>query len=158
MVPFLYDQGSFEQAPYPYYNIFKSGLELTPTEAWHIYMDYTRNPNEFAGNIDDNMNHYGIETSFVPTPKIGFFARYTLSQGYDINRLVNDHQLDYRNYNNFFFETRMILPKDVTLSIQYGVGPSYDYQTSNTNPSLTFYATHVVETQHIVRIVFDKKF
>jgi hypothetical protein len=157
-VPFLYDQGNFEQAPYPYYNIFKIGLELTPTDKWHIYLDYTRNPNKFAGNIDDNMNHYGIETSYVPTPKIGFYARYTLSQGYDINRLVNDNELDDRDYNNFFFEMRMILPKDVTMSLQYGVGPAYNVATSSTNPYLTYYSTGVLQTQHIVRIVFDKKF
>jgi len=156
--PFLYNQGSFEQAPYEYHNIFKTGLELTPSEKWHVYLDYTRNPNGFAGNIDDNMNHYGIETSYVPVPKIGFFARYIFSQGYDINRLVNDKNLDYRGFNNFFFETRMILPKDLTMSIQYGVGPSYIIKTSSTDPSLAYYATTVVGTQHIVRIVFDKKF
>jgi hypothetical protein len=157
-VPFLFDQGSFDQPPYQYHNIFKSGLELTPTEKWHIYLDYTRNPNKFAGNIDDNMNHYGIETSYVPTPKIGFFARYTLSQGYDINRLVNNHSLENRDFNNFFFEARMILPKDVTMSIQYGVGPAYNVETQSTDPALAFYATTVLQTQHIIRIVFDKKF
>lgn len=155
--PFVYDQSYFEQAPYPYYNIFKTGLELTPSEVWHIYLNYTRNPNEFAGNFDDNMNHYAIETSYVPTPKIGFFASCTFSQGYDVNRLVNDQELDYRDYVNFFFETRMILPKEVTMSIQYGVGPSYNIQTSATNPNLT-YSSVVLQTEHIVRIVFDKKF
>ena len=158
MVPFLYDQGFFEQAPYEYYNIFKTGLELTPVDKWHIYLDYTRNPNKFAGNIDDNMNHYGIEACYIPTPKIGFFARYALSQGYDVNRLVNDQKLDYRNYNNFFFETRMILPKDVVMSIQYGVGPAYNVATNTSNPNLAYYATTVLQTQHIIRIVFDKKF
>lgn len=158
VLPFLYDQSYFEQAPYPYHHVFKTGLELNPYEKWHVYLDYTRNPDKFAGNIDDNMGHYGVETSFVPSPKIGFFARYTFSQGYDINRLVNDQQLDFRGYNNFFFETRMVLPKDVTMSIQYGVGPAYNVQTSTTNPSLTYYSTAVLQTQHIVRIVFDKKF
>ncbi|MDE2214691.1 MAG: hypothetical protein KGJ61_06185 [Candidatus Omnitrophica bacterium] len=157
-VPQLYDQQYFHQPPYPYYNIFKAGLEITPSRKWHIYMDYTRNPNKFAGNIDDNMQHAGIETSYLLTPKIGFFARYTFSQGYDINRLVNDHQLDYRNYNNFYFETRMILPKDLTMSLQYGVGPAFNVLTSATDPALAYYSTTVLETQHIVRIVFDKKF
>ncbi len=155
--PFIYDQSYFEQAPYPYYNIFKTGLELTPSEKWHLYLDYTRNPNRFAGNFDDNMNHEGIEASYVPTPKIGFFASTVFSQGYDVNRLVNDNELDYRDYINFFFEMRMILPKDLMMSIQYGVGPSYDIQTSTTTPNLTYSST-VLETQHLVRIVFDKKF
>lgn len=156
--PFLYDQGSFEQAPYEYHNIFKTGLELVPSEKWHIYLDYTRNPNRFAGNIDDNMSHYGIETSYLLGPKVGFFARYTYSQGYDINRLVNDHRLDYRQFNNFFFEARMILPENLIMSIQYGVGPSYNVATSTYNPTLAYYSSTVLQTQHIVRIVFDKKF
>ncbi len=157
-IPFLYDQGSFHQAPYAYYNIFKTGLELTPNDQWHIYLDYTRNPNAFAGNIDDNMSHFGIEASYVPTRRVGFFTRYTLSRGYDINRLVNDHDLDFRDYHNFFFEMRMKLPKDVLMSIEYGVGPAYNIATSTSNPSLAFYATAVLQTQHIVRIIFDKKF
>ncbi|MBF0511906.1 MAG: hypothetical protein HQL13_06225, partial [Candidatus Omnitrophica bacterium] len=66
----IYDQGYFQQAPYEYHNIFKTGLELTPTQAWHIYLDYTANPNSFAGNIDDNMSHVGLETSYVLTPKM----------------------------------------------------------------------------------------
>jgi hypothetical protein len=158
VLPFLYDQGYFDQAPYAYHNVFKTGVELTPFEKWHVYLDYTRNPDKFAGNIDDNMNHFGIETSYVPTPKIGFFVRYTFSQWYDLDRLVDDNELDYRGFNNLFFETRMILPKDITMSIQYGVGPAYNVQTSSTNPSLTYYSSTTVETQHIVRIVFDKKF
>ena len=133
-------------------------MELTPSDKWHVYLDYTRNPNKFAGNIDDNMNHYSIETSYVPTRKIGFFARYTLSQGYDINRLVNDRVLQDRDYNNFFFEMRMILPKDVTMSLSYGVGPAYNVTTSATNPYLEYFSTGVLQTQHIIRIVFDKKF
>jgi hypothetical protein len=157
-VPQLYDQAYFEQAPYPYHNIFKAGLEVDPTDKWRVYLDYTRNPNKFAGNIDDNMNHFGIETSYVPNPRLGFFARYTLSNGYDINRLVNDNQLQHRYWNNFFFEMRMVLPYDINMSLQYGVGPAYNVQTSATSPDLTYYSTTVVETQHIVRLVFDKKF
>jgi len=157
-VPFLYDQGYFDQPPYSYHNIFKGGLELTPSEKWHVYLDFTRNPNKFAGNIDDNMTHYGIETSYVPTPKIGFFARYVYSTGYDINRLVNDNVLQDRGYSNFSFEMRMVLPKDVTVSLQYGVGPAYNIQTVTSNPTLAYYSTAVVQTQHLVRLIIDKKF
>jgi hypothetical protein len=103
------------------------------------------------------MNHFGLETSYVPLPKVGFFASYVYSQGYDVNRLVNDGVLDSRDYINFFFEMRMILPKEITMSLQYGVGPSYDIQTSASNPNLTYSST-VLQTQHVVRIVFDKKF
>lgn len=156
--PFLYSQGYFDQAPYEYHNIFKTGLELTPTEFWHIYLDYTRNPNKFAGNIDDNINHFGVETSLMPNERLGFFARYTFSKWHDLGRLVNDGVLDYRSYNNVFFETRYLFAPDSTLSVQYGVGPGYNVETSSTNPALTYYGSTVLETQHIIRLICEKKF
>ena len=63
-IPFLYSQGYFDQPPYDYHDIFKVGLHLKPTTKWEIYLDYTRNPNRFAGNIDDNSNHVGVEMSY----------------------------------------------------------------------------------------------
>lgn len=156
--PNIFDAGSFDQAPYDYYNIFKAGLELKPADKWHIYLDYTRNPNQFTPNIDDNINHVGIETAYIPTPKLGFFVRYRYATGYNINDLNQDNNLDQRHYNNIFFETRMILPKDITMSLEYGVGPYFNLQTSSSNPSLAYYTSLVYETQHIIRIVFDKKF
>lgn len=157
-LPFLYTQQFFDQPPYRYHNIFKSGLELIPAKEWHIYLDYTINPNKFAGNIDDNMNHYGIETSFVPNKKIGFFARYTFSKWYDIDRLVYDNVLKYKGYNNLFFETRMVLPADSTLSLQYGVGPSYNVKTRYEDPNLNYYLNPTLSTQHVVRITCEKRF
>ncbi|MBI4309632.1 MAG: hypothetical protein HY591_04805 [Candidatus Omnitrophica bacterium] len=158
VLPFLYDQGYFDQPPYDYFNIFKTGLELTPNELWHIYLDYTRNPNKFAGNVDDNMNHYGIEADFSPTKRLGFFARYTLSRGYDIDRLVYDNLLDYKDYYNFFFEARWLPEQDTTLSLRYGVGPYYDAQVVNANPYLTYYTSPVLQIQHILRLTYQKKF
>jgi hypothetical protein len=157
-IPFLYDQTYFRQPPYQYHNIFKSGLELIPTEAWHIYMDYTVNPNKFAGNIDDNMNHFGLETSFVSNKKIGFFARYTFSKWYDLDRLVFNNELKYKGYNNLFFETRLILPADSTLSLQYGVGPGYNIKTQYEDPNLNYYLNPTLTTQHVVRLTCEKKF
>ena len=127
-------------------------------EVWHIYLDYTRNPNKFAGNIDDNMNHYGIETSFVPNAKFGLFARYTFSKWYSIYRLNQDKVLDYRGYNNVFLEARLLPRPDSMLSIQYGVGPGYNVENSTTDPVLAYYATPTLSTQHVVRIVCQKKF
>jgi len=158
-IPFLYSQGFFDQPPYAYHNLFKAGLQFTPMEIWHIYLDWTRNPNQFAGNVDDNMNHYGIETSIIPNKRIGFFARYTYSQWNDLDRLVFDNVVDYKGFHNFFFEARMMLKDDSLLSIQYGVGPTYNVQqTSSTNPTISDYTSPVLETQHVVRVVLQKKF
>ncbi len=157
-LPWLYDQGFLPQAPYQHHNIFKTGLHLHPVDIWNLYVDYTRNPNGFAGNIDDNMDHVGFETSLVPTKSLGFFARYTLSRGYDLVRFNKDKVLDYRFYHNVFLESRYIAPKDNTFSLQYGVGPVYFVETSTTNPLLGYYAAPVLSTQHMIRLIYEKKF
>jgi hypothetical protein len=157
-VPYLYSQGYFDQAPYKYRNIFKTGLELKPTDKWMIYLDYTRNPNRFAGNIDDNINHFGVETSYVPFERLGLFARYTFSKWYNIDKLANDGELKYQRYNNFFVEGRYFRKEDMKLSLQYGVGPSYTTGVSSTNPAVAYYSAPVLETEHLIRMIYEKKF
>ncbi len=156
--PFLYSQGHFDQAPYEYFNIFKTGLELSPNEVWHFYLDYTRNSNQFAGNIDDNMNHFGLEGAFTPTKKFGIFARYSFSQWNDLDHLVFNNDSDYEGYHNIFLEARLIPSKDSTVILNYGVGPAYNIQTSSVDPKLGLYSATVLETQHIFRLIYERKF
>ncbi len=158
-LPFLYNQGVFPQAPYVYHNIFKTALHLQPTAIWDVYVDYTRNPNKFAGQIDDNMNHVGLETSVVPNKHLGFYARYTMSRGYDLN-LINQAtpELKYCTYHNVFLEGRYVAPKENIFSLSYGVGPAFIVNTSASNPLLGFYLAPVVTTEHIVRMSYEKKF
>ncbi|MBF0122658.1 MAG: hypothetical protein HQL21_04520 [Candidatus Omnitrophica bacterium] len=157
-VPFLYSQGYFDQAPYAYHNIVKTGIEFKPSDQWDIYIDYTRNPNKFAGNIDDNSNHVGIESSYRLNEKWGFFTRYTYSRMYDLYTLVNDDVLDYHSYHNFYAEARYCHTKRSKLSLMYGVGPAYNIGVQGINPSLAYYSTPSVETQHIVRMIYQQKF
>lgn len=157
-IPFLYTQQYFDQAPYEYYNIFKAGLELKLMEKWMIYLDYTRNPNKFAGNIDDNINHWGVETSYVPFERFGLFARYTFSKWYNLEKLANNNELKYQSYNNMFLEGRYFKKDDMKLSLQYGVGPSYTTDVSTTNPSVAYYSSPVLETEHLIRMIYEKKF
>jgi hypothetical protein len=156
--PLVYNQGIFPQAPYAYHNIFKTVLHLQPTDIWDVYFDYTRNPNKFASQNDDNMNHYGFETTLVPTKTLGFYGRYTIAQGYNLNSLNSNPTLDYQTYHNMYLEGRYIAPKDNTFSLSYGVGPAYVVSTSSTNPFLEFYATPTLSTEHIIRLTYNKKF
>jgi hypothetical protein len=156
--PLVYSQQYFDQAPYEFHNILKYGLLFKPTDVWNIYIDYTRNPNRFAGNIDDNMNHFGLETSYVPNKLLGFFARYTFSKWNDINTLLNGHELQYRSYNNLFLEARYLPLKDNKFTLQYGVGPAYTVDTSLSNPQLAYYAAPVLTTEHVVRMIYERKF
>lgn len=157
-LPFIYSQGYFDQAPYAYHNVWKTGVELKPTDQWDFYIDYARNPNKFAGNIDDNYNHIGLEASYVPNDKLGFFSRYTFSRQYEMDKLVNQHELDYRSYNNFFFETRYCRNKNSKLAVLYGVGPSYNIGVQGVNPSLSYYSTPVMDIEHIIRVIYQQKF
>ncbi|MBF0485592.1 MAG: hypothetical protein HQL16_03650 [Candidatus Omnitrophica bacterium] len=154
----LYSQQYFDQPPYGYHDILKGGILLKPLDVWNIYLDYTRNPNKFAGGIDDNINHFGIETSYVPNPKLGFFARYTFSKWYDIARLAQSGELKYEGFNNFFIEGRYLATKDDKFSIMYGVGPAYNVTTSTTDPALAYYTAPVLQTEHIIRMSYEKKF
>ncbi|MBF0594888.1 MAG: hypothetical protein HQL22_07960 [Candidatus Omnitrophica bacterium] len=156
--PLLYAQDSFDQAPYKYFDIYKTGLELKPVDKWTVYLDYTRNGNKFASNVDDNMNHYGIETSYVPTDKWGFYSRYTFVKMNDLAQLVNNGQINYQGHGNAFVEARYSRTKDTKLSMQYGVGPAYSTSVSTTNPSLAYYNAPVLDTQHIIRMTYEKKF
>ncbi|MBF0620037.1 MAG: hypothetical protein HQL19_07710 [Candidatus Omnitrophica bacterium] len=157
--PFLYNQGYFPQAPYAYHDIFKAGILFKPTDVWNVYVDYARNPNKFAGNIDDNMNHVGIESSYVPTKSLGFFARYTMAKMYDIDRLYNGEGLHYTTYNNVFLEARYLGTKDSKYSLQYGVGPAYMVSGMTTiDPRLSYYTAPVLDTEHSIRMTYEKKF
>lgn len=157
--PFMYNQGVFDQPPYDMYHVFKTGLELIPTDPWHIYLDYTFNPRHFAGNIDDSVNHWGAETSYVPNKFVGFFARYTYTRWVDIQSLNQGPSvLKYRGYNNLYFETRLLMPAETMISLKYGVGPTYNLQTAATNPNLSYYTNPVLSTQHIIRLTCEKKF
>ncbi|MCX5713440.1 MAG: tetratricopeptide repeat protein, partial [Candidatus Omnitrophica bacterium] len=40
ILPFLYNQGIFPQAPYEFYNVAKLGFRITPSDKFEIYLDY----------------------------------------------------------------------------------------------------------------------
>ena len=140
-------------------HIFKTGLELVPMDKWHIYLDFTRNSNVFAGNIDDNMNHFGIESSYLITKNWGLFGRYTYSRWNDLGQLSKTiPEIDYRGYHNVYFSTHWVFAKDSWLSLEYGVGPAYNVATNVFDPRLAYYASTVLNTQHIFRLSVLKKF
>ncbi len=158
-VPFVYSGGLFDTPPYDYFSIMKTGLELVPTDKWHIYLDYTRNSNVFAGNIDDNMNHFGIESSYLITKNWGLFGRYSYSRWNDFVKLGQaTPEIEYRGYHNLYFATRWVFAPDSWLGLEYGVGPAYNVATNVYDPRLAYYASTVLETQHLFRLSVLKKF
>lgn len=153
-IRWLYSQGIFEQAPYPFYNIYKAGIDFSPMDKMNIYLDYTYNDFKMAGQNSDNMNHIGLQMVYEPTEKMGFCFKYTYSL-WKNPVLVNEGSTKTTGHHNFFGEFRYLLSKDDELSLQYGegnassIGSLYD----PTGGSLL-----TIDTAHIVRAYYRRKF
>jgi hypothetical protein len=154
---FLYDQHLFPQPPYDFYNVFKAGLTLIPMDKLELYFDYTRNEFEKAGQVSDSMNHFGAEIGFMPSDKLGFYLRYTYSLWQDLDKL-QEGNTDPTGHHNVFAAVRYMPSKDDEFTLEYGVSPNYSYIAD----SQTFdpYGGNLVaiDTQHIVRFFYRKKF
>lgn len=159
VAPFLYGQGIFPQAPYDFYNVFKTGLRITPMKNMEIYLDYTRNEYETASLINDNMNHMGMEITYMPTEKIGMSFKYTYSRCKDIYYNGTDYLLtdNVVGHHNFFSEFRYMPTKDDEFNMQYGVG---DTSSLGNIASLDPYGGSMLtlDTQHIIRVYYRRKF
>ncbi|MDD5692371.1 MAG: tetratricopeptide repeat protein [Candidatus Omnitrophica bacterium] len=153
--PFLFSQGVFPQAPYEFFNVFKTGLRMQPLENMDVYLDYTRNTFESAGQNSDSMNHVGIEMAYMPTPKLGLALKYTYSRWQDTARLVaGDTKL--RGYHNFFGEFRYLPSKDDEFTFQYGEGNTSTIGNSTLDPYGGTLLT--IDTAHIFRAYYRRRF
>ena len=153
--PFLYDQGNFPQAPYEFYNIFKAGLRISPLENMDIYLDYTRNEFEVASLNSDNMNHVGLELTYMPIPKFGILFKYIYSRCQDVDRLILG-ETNPVGHHNFFSEFRYLPSKDDELILQYGEGNSSAIGNMTLDPYGGSMLT--LDTQHVIRFYYRRKF
>jgi hypothetical protein len=159
--PFLFGQGAFPQAPYEYYNVFKTGLRIAPLDNLEIYLDYTRNEFEAASLVSDSMNHVGIEIAYMPTKKMGVLFKYVYSRSKDITQIpgttdygLTDHPIGHHNFSSEF---RYLPSKDDELILQYGVG---DATSINNLSSLDPYGGGMLtlDTQHMIRAYYRRRF
>ncbi len=153
--PFLFSQGIFPQAPYEFYNVFKTGLRMQPLDNMDIYLDYTRNEFESAGQNSDSMNHVGIELTYMPTERYGMVFKYTYSRWQDIDRLVAG-QTNPLGHHNFFSEFRYLPSKDDEFILQYGEGNSSNLGNMTLDPYGGSALT--IDTAHIFRAYYRRKF
>ncbi|MCU0665974.1 MAG: hypothetical protein MUF05_02640 [Candidatus Omnitrophica bacterium] len=152
----LYSQGLFPLPPYPFYDIWKTGLKLKPSDQMQIYLDYTRNEFKSAGGIDNNINHIGMELAYLPTKKLNFFLRYTYSRWNDVNRMLDGENKVYLGHHNFFAEARYAASIDDELIMQYGDGGITPSAIKSYDPFSGGYS--VLDTRHIVRLYYRRKF
>lgn len=155
----LFAQQLFPKPYYPFYNIFKAGLRLNPTEKLDIYLDYTRNPFAKAGQVDDNMNHVGIECSYMFSKKIGMFFKYTYSRWQDLDRLLSGFTKSI-GHHNVFAELMYRKTEDEDLVIQYGEAGRDPYSGGMIDIGWDPYggSLRTIDTPHIVRLYYRRKF
>lgn len=154
--PFLYSQNLFPLPPYKFYNIWKTGLEVSPLENLEIYLDYAINEFKSAGYIDDNINHLGLEVTYLPHKKFSLFLRYAYSQWNDINRMLAGNDKIYLGHHNFSTEFRYMPSKDDELIMQYGESGRAPVGTVTYDPFGGSLAT--LDTRHIVRLYYRRRF
>jgi len=155
LLPFLYDQTVFLQAPYSFYNVFKTGLRFTPLKNMDIYLDYTRNEFEAPSLNSDGMNHVGLEFTYMPIHEIGMHLKYIYSRSQDLDRLRAGINA-FVGHNNFFSEFRYLPSKDDELIMQYGVGEASVLGNTVFDPYGGSILT--LDTQHILRMYYRRKF
>ncbi|MFA5038834.1 MAG: hypothetical protein WC732_04050 [Candidatus Omnitrophota bacterium] len=155
-IPFLYSQQYFDQPPYDYFDIYKFGFSFRPTHKLEFYLDFAYNENKTAGQIDDNMNHYGLEVAYVPTDKLSFIFKYTQSRWLDLLYLNDTGESVYSWHHNFFFETRYQVNNDAEWILLYGVGGITPLGSATYDPFGG--ALAVLDTQHLFRLYYKKRF
>ena len=155
----LWDQACFPAPPYPFYNIFKAGLRLTPIENMDFYLDYTRNAYEKAGQVDDNMNHIGIQLSYRPIPKISIFLKYTYSRWQDLDRLAAGYT-NMVGHHNFFSELIYRFSVDQDVTFQFGEASRDPFMGEVNTIGWDPYSgdLRTIDTQHIFRAYYRRKF
>lgn len=153
--PWLYSQANFPKPPYDFYNIFKTGLRVQPMDKMDIYLDYTRNEFASAGQNSDNMNHVGIEMTYMPCEKFGMALKYTYSRWQDVDRLAAG-ETNSLGHHNFFSEFRYLPSKDDEVTLQYGEGNT----STIGNMSLDPYGGTLlaIDTAHMIRAYYRRKF
>ena len=155
----LYSQEFFPQPPYPYYNIFRVGLRLNPQEKMQIYLHYTRNEYEKAGQVDDNMNGVGLEFSYALTQKLGFFFKYNYCRWQDLDRLISGITKP-RGHHNFFTELFYHRSENEDFVFQYGEASRNPFSGGIIDIGWDPYggALRTIDTQHIIRLYYRRKF
>ncbi len=153
--PFIYNQNIFPQPPYPFYNIFKFGLNIVPMDKVNIYLDYTRNPFEFAGQLSDLMNHNGLEISYMPTDKLGILFKYNYSRWKNpLDVLAGDTNL--KGHHNFYMEFRYLPSKEDEFIFQYGEGNVSPIGNISFDPHGGGLLT--IDTRNLIRLYYRRKF
>ena len=109
-----------------------------------------------AGQVDDNMNHYGLEVAYEPNDRVSLLFKYTVSRWLDLVEQNLSGIQEYGWHNNFFFETRYHVDASSEFIFDFGVGGITPLGSASYDPFGG--ALAVLDTQHIVRAYYKKSF
>lgn len=154
---FLYKQEYFDLPPYAYYNIFRGKIYLHPVEPIFVTLKGTYNENEFAGAIDDKINHVAANIKYVYNKQIEFGASYMYSKTVDMARLVDSSEKVFNGHHNVWLGVRCKVRDSGVFKVEYGEHFIYRANlTAGTNPYTGFPAT--LDTAHIIRVTYTEDF
>ncbi|MFH1460676.1 MAG: hypothetical protein ABIG64_09960 [Candidatus Omnitrophota bacterium] len=132
-------------APYPYYYLNKVRLIFNLNDWMEIAFENTCNEFEYAATLDDFMNYSGTDIRFWFSERIYARTVYRYSRVADFSR--NNKMI---GHHNFYFDLAYDLKDEAKLVIQFSdLGDYVDgigWQSA------------VLDTQHIVRLVYECKF
>lgn len=133
------------EAPYPYFYLYKTRLILKPEDWLEFALEHVYNEFKYAATLDDFMNYSGIDTKLDLFDEISarFVYRYSRVADYFANGKVLGH-------HNVYFELLYDITKDSQLILKFSELGSYIYGLG--------WQSSVLDTQHIVRLIYEGKF
>ena len=156
-LPFLYSQGLFPLPPYPWFDVFKAGVYVSPIEEVEFALDWTRNEFKQAGQIDDHLNHIGFTAAVAPVNRLVVIGRYVASWAVDVARLNAGETTKAESHHNLYAQVRWLISDDSSLSAEYGVGGLGSGATLiGFDPLGDWYPT--LDTVHLVRVLYSNEF
>jgi len=152
IVPFLYDQGSFGEAPYDYYDVFKTRFTYKPFDPITVTLKYVWNDNKYAMSIDDFATSNAVQVEYKPCNMVtlGLLYQYTRQRDLYKERFTPVAPgYAYDGHHNIFASMDYRLNANQQLRLMYGDYVGYGSPYSNEYDSIM-----ALDTRHIFRIVY----
>ena len=154
---FLFGQGFFPQPPYPFFDIYRAGVSYAPWERLELSFDWTRNEFEYAGQIDDNLNHIGLAAAWSPLDSLTLAGQYVASWAIDVTTTNAGGGNKLRAHHNFWGWVVWSPDEASQFSLEYGISavgaPTILFSV---DPEGGFYPT--LDTEHLLRLSYTRRF
>jgi hypothetical protein len=154
---YLYGQSNLKALPpYNYFNITKERLIYKPLNELALTLHATQNGYDYAGGIDDNVNHVGLSAEYSYGSKWDFFADYTYSYFVDVSHYIASNFVEetMTGHHNIYFSADYLINPKTQFRAEYGVfgiGNGYESSDVSTAYSSTTFSLPTIDTEHLFR-------